>query len=203
MVNFFQPFIRILNAHCRHRFKLHMRPKAVLGANVERDITPLPPNKTLVEVFADFMKYLRKCAQLYIEETHPNGVGLWKSVEDTIDYVLSHPNGWEGQQQQQMRQAAHLAGFISKSDSEKRITFVTEGEASLHACIHHNLTADCIKVRMLHSLIISHLFTRFSTHKSGEGIMVVDAGGGTVDICAYGQSSDSSSKYEEIMASEC
>jgi hypothetical protein len=42
-----------------------------------------------------------------------------------------------------------------------------------------------------------------TTLQNGEGVMVVDAGGGTVDICAYGQSSDSSSKCEEIMASEC
>jgi hypothetical protein len=181
-----------------------MRPKAVLGADVDRSVAPLPLNKTLVEVFADFMRYLRQCAQSYIEETHPNGAALWKSIEANIDYVLAHPNGWEGPQQQQIRNAAILAGLVSKLESEKRITLITEGEASLHSCIQHNLTVDCIEVKR-RTFFVFHfiLIVLLSYKKRGEGIMIVDAGGGTIDICAYGRSADSSYKFEEIMASEC
>lgn len=61
---------------------------------------------TVVQVFADFLAYLFQCAKTYIIETHPNGASLWESFDDRIDVVLSHPNGWEGPQQAQMRRAA-------------------------------------------------------------------------------------------------
>lgn len=62
------------------------------------DIPPLPLNKTVVEVLADFLAYLLECASIYIRETHANGADLWASVEDQIHFVLSHSNGWEGPQ---------------------------------------------------------------------------------------------------------
>lgn len=56
----------------------------------------LPKGKSVIDVFGDFLKYLANCARSYIIETHPNGNSLWASVEDQIEVVLSHPNGWEG-----------------------------------------------------------------------------------------------------------
>ena len=64
---------------------------------------PLPLNKTVVQVFADFLAYMLQCASGYIQDTHGNGPFLWDSVKDDIHYVLSHPNGWEGTEQNQMR----------------------------------------------------------------------------------------------------
>ena len=93
------------------RFKLDLRSRVGAGKQL-RDEIPLPSNKTVVEVFADFLAYLLECASSFIQETHANGVDLWVSVRDQIDFVLSHPNGWEGAQQAQMRQAAVLANFI-------------------------------------------------------------------------------------------
>ncbi len=63
---------------------------------------------------------------------------LWKSVKGEVDYVLSHPNGWGGREQGMMREAALLAGLILKND-HSRLTFVTEGEASLHFCIYSGI----------------------------------------------------------------
>jgi hypothetical protein len=127
-----------------------MRPKSLTeNTDVDLQIPQLPLKKTLVQLFSDFMSYLRDCAKSYIEESHPNGVALWKTLErHNINYVLAHPNGWEGSQQQQMRQAAVLAGLIPQSEFSnlERITFVTEGEASLHFCEHQGLTVDAIKV---------------------------------------------------------
>jgi hypothetical protein len=163
-------------------FKLHMRPKSITKSDITRDIPQLPPNKTVVNLFADFMQYLVKCAKTYITETHANGASLWQSVEGKIEYVLTHPNGWEGPQQQQMRQAAVLAGLVPNTPvGHAKIKFVTEGEASLHFCIQNGLTSEPMK--------------------DGSGILIVDAGGGTVDISAYGQSSET--KFEEIAAAEC
>jgi len=114
------------------------------------DIPPLAVQQTVVKIFADYVKYLFDCSRSYIKETHANGASLWQSVEKTIDYVFSHPNRWEGPQQTQMRQAAVQAGLIS--DDEKghsRISFVTEGEASLHFCINSGLsTQGIVKVRI-------------------------------------------------------
>jgi hypothetical protein len=45
-------------------------------------------------ILADFINYLYASTKTYIKEPHPGGPAFWKSVE----YVLSLPNGWEGQQ---------------------------------------------------------------------------------------------------------
>jgi hypothetical protein len=136
------------------RFKLHLRPKSAANTEFAAQIPPLPANKTAVQVFADFLKYLYECSRTYIEETHGIGANWWSSVDGNIDFVLSHPNGWEGAQQEQMRQAAVLAGLVSsQSDAESRISFVTEGEASLHFCLHSGLPSDVMKVS-IPSLIV-------------------------------------------------
>ena len=67
---------------------------------------------------------------------------LWEKLEPTTEYVLSHPNGWEGGQQTLMREAADT------EDGRSRLSFVTEGEASLHFCIQNGLTTEPNKVRL-------------------------------------------------------
>lgn len=124
----------------RNRFKLHLRPKKKSSAHVTGDIPPLPKNKSALDVFADFLKYLHICARTFITETHPNGSDLWNSLIKRTEFVLTHPNGWEGSQQSQMRKTAVMAGLIPDTDEgQARLTFVTEGEASLHFCIRNGL----------------------------------------------------------------
>ena len=132
------------------RFKLHLRPKTKSAAYVTDKILALPKGKTAIDVFADFLRYLYQCAQKYIEETYPNGVSLLENLRPTSEFVLAHPNGWEGAQQSMMRRAAVTAGLIPDSAAgHARLSFVTEGEASLHFCIQHGLTNEAIKVRNL------------------------------------------------------
>ena len=101
----------------------------------------------MVEVFADFLRYLLKCASIYIQDTHVNGPDLWDSVKSDIKFVLSHPNGWEGTHQNEMRRAAVLAGLIPDNESgHARLTFVSEGEASLHFSVQNGLPASAMKV---------------------------------------------------------
>jgi len=110
-------------------------------------IPPLPLNKSVVEVFADFLEYLFKCSSRYIQQSHANGEELWRSFEDNIDFVLSHPNGWEGAEQSQMRQAAILARLVPDTPTGRaRVLFVTEGEASLHFALRNNMLAEDLKV---------------------------------------------------------
>ncbi|KAJ3525317.1 hypothetical protein NMY22_g10627 [Coprinellus aureogranulatus] len=149
-------------------------------------IPPLPTRKTIVHVLGDFLRYLKYCAELYIKDTHANGPELWSSVEGDVDYVLSHPNGWEGVQQEKMRKAAVLGGLVPDTAvGMKRISFVSEGEASLHFSISNGLPSGVMS--------------------RGEGVVVVDAGGGTVDISAYGRQVGSTrdTVFEEIAPPQC
>lgn len=107
----------------------------------------LPPNKTVVNIFADYLLYLLHCAASYIQDSHSTGLDIWTNVKDEIYFVLSHPNGWEGKEQSQMRQAAVKAGLVPDDPSgHARISFVTEGEASLHFAIENGVFSHAMKV---------------------------------------------------------
>jgi len=108
-------------------------------------------------VFGDYLRYLYQCTRLYIQETHASGPELWSSLQGHAEFVLTHPNGWDGAQQAQMREAAIHGGLIRDHPAQYyRVQFVTEGEASLHYCIGNNYASDVIKV--VHPL----LFPTFS-----------------------------------------
>lgn len=124
---------------------------------------PLPRKKTAVHVFGDFLAYLYRCTRDFITDTHGNGAQLWNAVEHNIQFVLSHPNGWEGPQQSKMRRSAVYGGLIPDTNEGKaRIRFVTEGEASLHACVLNGLAADVLLVFLLPSFpkLLVHLLCR-------------------------------------------
>ena len=126
-----------------------------------QEIPPLPENKTAVRVLADFLKYLYKCARDYIQDTHGTGAMIWQSVQGRTEFVLSHPNGWEGAQQNQIRQAAVLAGLIPDTlDGQSKIQFVTEGEASLHFCVRNGLAKGSIMVCSTSTRLILLVDTR-------------------------------------------
>lgn len=126
-----------------------MRSKIAPGAGkqVTDVIPPLPSGKTVVDVFADFLAYLHKCAAEYIQDSHANGAILWESVQGQIEFVLSHPNGWEGRQQNEMRKAAVKAGLVPDTPTgHAKLSFVTEGEASLYFAIQNGLPEGVTKV---------------------------------------------------------
>ena len=151
---------KLLNSNTQlslNRFKLHLRPRTRSTEHIAAEIPPLPPGKTVIQVFADYLHYLFQCTSSYIKDTHANGHTLWASVENHIDFVLSHPNGWEGPQQNQMREAAVLAKLIpSTPEGHARISFVTEGEASLHFSINNGFSSSTMKVRF--SLLTTFLY---------------------------------------------
>ncbi len=196
-------FLFLVKSKATGRFKLHLRPKWAYTQEINEAIPPLPPGKDVIEVFGDFYAYLVQCTLTFIQESHQNGSELLSSCQDHIEYIISHPNGWEGTQQKKLRRAVVYAGIISDNNKgHEKIHFVTEGEASLHFCIDHGLSSY-VRVSLISSTSYSVLLTHY---KDGEGVMIVDAGGGTVDISTYTRTSSSStndSSFEEIVAPAC
>lgn len=181
------------------RWKLHLRAKHLAASHIaDDDLPPIPFGKSAVDVLADFMRYLFYCAQKYIEESH--GVNLWKSVENHIQYVLTHPNGWEGPQQKQIRRAATLAGLVSGSpEGQDRVHLLTEGEASLHFCVSNILASEALSRMPILSL---ERPGQDEEQPREQGVVVIDAGGGTIDLSAYSMRLSPAS-FEEIAPAEC
>ena len=173
--------------HSKISFRLHLLRYRVDAERDLANVIPLPLNKTGVEVFADFIAYLLECASSYIQDTHKNGADLWASVKDQIDFVLSHPNPWEGEgtQQGEMRKAAILAKLVPDTPAgHARLSFVTEGEASLHFAVHNGLP--------------------FGAMNDGDGVIIVDAGEGTIDISSYSKSvGEAKDTFVELAAPQC
>ncbi|KAF8840354.1 hypothetical protein BDN67DRAFT_1011543 [Paxillus ammoniavirescens] len=179
-------------------WKLHLRAKHLSASHIgDDDIPPLPAGKTAVEVLADFMRYLFQCTRKFIEDSH--GSVLWKSVENHVEYVLTHPNGWEGPQQKQIRRAAAQAGLVPNSpEGQARVHLLTEGEASLHFCVANILASDTLSK----TPIIAPEHPEEEQEPRQQGVVIIDAGGGTIDLSAYSMELSPAS-FEEIAPAEC
>jgi hypothetical protein len=189
--------------HCPHRFKLRLRPQTMkLSMNGMR-LPPLPKGKSAVQVFGDYLGYLFRCSKNFIIDTHAGGAALWRAVEEDLQVVLSHPNGWEGAQQTKMRRAAVYGGLIPDTDTGKaRIRFVTEGEASLHACVLNGLAKEMLTVIAFSYFSRPTLSAVIQGHPE-HGFLVADAGGGTLDISSYAVRGTTPLVMEEIAPPDC
>lgn len=180
-------------------WKLHLRPRYLAASHIaDDDIQPLPAGKSAIEVLADFMRYLLQCTRKYIDDSH--GSSVWKSTENRIEFILTHPNGWEGPQQKQIRAAATLAGLVPNSqEGQSRVQLLTEGEASLHFCVMKLLASDTLSATPI--LAPDHP-EEDSRDTSSQGVVIIDAGGGTIDLSAYSMRLSPTS-FEEIAPAEC
>ena len=142
------------------------------------------------------MRYIFQCARTYIQESHLN---LWRSVENSIEFVLTHPNGWEGAQQQQIRRAAELAGLISSKEEQSHVHLLTEGEASLHFCVTNVIASDAFSNV---PIAVSNYPSKEKNQSGTQGVVIVDAGGGTIDLSAYSMKL-SPTLFEEIAPAKC
>ncbi|KLO09149.1 hypothetical protein SCHPADRAFT_922429 [Schizopora paradoxa] len=145
-------------------FKLHLRPPSMFSIHDSVKIPTLPVGKDIVQIFADFLGYLMECTEKFIKDTYATMTdALWNTLFSRVTIVLSHPNGWEGPQQQQMRRSAILARLVTDTPrGHDRLIFVTEGEASLHFCVRGQFIDD-----------------------TKQGFVVADLGGGTLDFSIY------------------
>ncbi|KAI5115973.1 hypothetical protein M0805_001504 [Coniferiporia weirii] len=161
-------------------FKLRMRPDSMPVTQASA-LQPLPARKTLVRVFADFLGYLMNCAEKFIRETHLTLSRSWDTLKDDITFILGHPNGWQGTQQNMMRKAAVMAKMIPDTpQGRSRVKFVTEGEASLHYCLREG-----------------------SMDNDEKGFVIADLGGGTLDFSAYKVIGTQPLGVGEISAAKC
>ena len=167
----------------RSRWKLHLRPSHLASSiNRDDDLPPLPPGKSAVDVLTDFIKYLFHCAKTYIQEHRL--AFTWSTIEHTIEYIFTYPNGWEDVQQL-YRRAIERAGLIpSTPEGRSRVYMLTEGEANLHFCIPNLLYAET------------------AIQAAPQGVVIIDAGGATIVLSMFSMTSIPISG-EEIAPAEC
>ena len=136
-----------------------MRPKSLPMQLLTSPLPPLPPSKSLTEVFGDYLAYLVSCVIPSLLDTRPT---LRRTVQELVDnatFVIAHPNGWEGAQQSKLRKAAIYAKLVPDTpEGRSRVVFVSEGEASLHFCLkggHIENVSTCAYVNSLYVLNMS------------------------------------------------
>ena len=163
--------------------------------------TELPRGKTIIDVFADFMRYLFDSTKALFKTSEPNGGLKWDSVSNNIELVLSHPNGWRGPQQAQLRTAAVKAGIVPDTPAgHSRVNFVTEGEASFCFCATQTQAGKNLKVRHAVPTPEPNFLTG---SQPGEQVLIIDAGGGTIDISTYTVLNNRPLQAEELYEPQC
>jgi len=118
----------------------------------------------LVTVIASYLKELTDYALTQI-------LGPQDDLDPSKDikWVLTVPANWDDFAKGYMRQAAIAAGLIRAGVDEKRLEFIAEPEAA--ACFVTKNDEDATRF--------------FASGRSGRTFMIVDAGGGTVDVTIY------------------
>ena len=168
------------------------------AAMVDQMNMELPKGKTIVDVFADFMRYLYDSTEALFKSSEPNV--KWDSIS-TIELVLTHPNGWKGPQQSQLRTAAVKAGLIKDTPAEHaHVHFVSEGEASFRFCATGTKAGENLKVCHATSAQSCVFLTRW---QPGEQALIIDAGGGTIDISTYKVIRNGPLQLEELYEPQC
>jgi molecular chaperone DnaK (HSP70) len=120
---------------------------------------------SVLRLIAEFLRLVKETALKDISETL-GGAGLLD--ENEIRWCLTVPAVWREDSKNIMRRAAELAGLIGEGTQEaERLLLVLEPEA---AAVH------CQQVMMRQNE---------SALENGKVIMIVDAGGGTVDITVH------------------
>jgi hypothetical protein len=162
--------------------------------------TQLPKGKTIVDVFADFMGYLFDLTNVTFKASEPNGKLIWKSVSNSIELLLTHPNGWSGPHQAQLRTAAIKAGIVPDTPSGRsRVHFVTEGEAKFNFCVTNTRAGRDLKVCLVFPIRCRFLIRS----QPGDQVLIIDAGAGTIDISTYNVLSNSPLQVEELYEPKC
>lgn len=140
-------------------FKMHLLSKSKSYLDTSR-LPPLPPGKSAIDVAADYLFQLRRamCVQLkkYLGET------VFTCEEANIHYFLTVPAIWDETAKAATRTAAVKAGFLPFKDYN-RLTLVAEPEAAAMFSIKSGI-------------LNLHIH---------DTVLVVDCGGGTVDLIAY------------------
>lgn len=125
-----------------------------------QDDIPLPDNKTSLDIISDYLRLFHEHVIEQIQKT--KGFEQYKQQE--YRYCLTVPAIWSDKAKASMRESAVRAGLISDIDPIERLELISEPEAAAAYCEN--------RYRSL-SLGNDDIF------------MIVDAGGGTVDLVTY------------------
>ena len=139
-------------------FKLQL----MLSGNTYIDpinLPPLPPGKSEIDVAADYLFKLRQAMRNQLQKTLGE---VFNREERNIRYFLTVPAIWNDAGKAATRAAAIQAGFL-RDENDNRLTLVTEPEAAAMFCSKTGLLN--LKIR--------------------DAVLIVDCGGGTVDLIAY------------------
>ncbi|KAK8233568.1 hypothetical protein HDK90DRAFT_414961 [Phyllosticta capitalensis] len=139
-------------------FKLQL----MLSGNTYIDpinLPPLPPGKSEIDVAADYLFHLRQAMRNYLQKTLGD---VFNREERNIRYYLTVPAIWNDAGKAATRAAAIQAGFL-RDENDNRLTLVSEPEAA---------AMFCSKTGLLNL-------------KVHDAVLIVDCGGGTVDLIAY------------------
>ena len=129
------------------------------------------------------------------------GKELWEKLERNIDLILSHPNGWEGREQEFLRKSAIQASVFTEEEALSRISFVTEGEATFNFCVTETKSGESLEV--VFPLAQPRRYVLITRFKPGHRVVVIDAGGGTVDVSSYTVNSTLPLEVEEFHEPTC
>ncbi|KAL0087154.1 hypothetical protein F4703DRAFT_1916146 [Phycomyces blakesleeanus] len=135
------------------------RVKLWLDRTIKEDLPPLPPNMTLVQVIAGYLKQIGLEIREQIPKRHPKC-----NEPSRYKYCLAVPTMWSEQSKDIMRNAAVLAGLIEKYDGPKKLSIIDE-----------TVAAALYAERVSPELKLAH----------GSLYMICDAGGGTVDLAVF------------------
>lgn len=139
-------------------FKLQL----MLSGNTYIDpinLPPLPPGKSEIDVAADYLFKLRQAIRAQLQKALGE---VFTREERNIRYYLTVPAIWNDAGKAATRTAAIQAGFL-RDENDNRLTLVSEPEAAALFCAKSGLL----------------------NLKVGDAILIVDCGGGTVDLIAY------------------
>ena len=139
-------------------FKLQL----MLSGNTYIDpinLPPLPPGKSEIDVAADYLFKLRQAMRHQLTKTLGE---VFNREERNIRYFLTVPAIWNDAGKAATRAAAIQAGFL-RDENDNRLTLITEPEAAAMFCAKTGLLN--LKIR--------------------DAVLIVDCGGGTVDLIAY------------------
>ena len=113
-------------------------------------LDPIPPNVTIHQIYADFMNYLFTQTREYFILRILDGQKTWTALENNIEFVIAHPNGWDIHEQGILRNAAVDAKLVpSLYVAQEKIHFVSEAEASVHFVMIHADLENRLSVRVI------------------------------------------------------
>jgi molecular chaperone DnaK (HSP70) len=136
----------------------------------------LPEGMTVLKVISDYLKDFHK--NICNEMQGALGARDFDKKKAQFRYCLTVPAMWTDRAKTIMREAAIQAGIIDREDHPDRLILIGEPESAA---------------------LYSEKMKGGITIKSGETLMICDAGGGTIDLTTFKKTIEGESKsFQEI-----